>query len=400
MKINEKMFAVMREAVSVLQKDGPGAATGKIQQMLQRLLPASTWTGKAATPRPMQDINPAPQAKADHAGPAGGFVPDLLAGLGVQVPADGGRFELPAFTPPFPPSFTPQFDLQQEADAPAPGQFLAGSFTNHAGTRAYKLYVPSTYHGQAMPLVVMLHGCTQNPDDFAAGTRLNAIAEEKSCLVLYPAQAQSANGSKCWNWFNAVDQQRGQGEPSIIAGITQQIIASHHVDPAQVYIAGLSAGGAMAVIMGTTYPELYAALGIHSGLPYAAANNLPSALSAMKGGATAVARAAPKSMPVIVFHGDRDQTVHPSNGDFIIAQSMPALTAAQALQGQTQSGHAYTRTVHEDSDGKVVAEQWLVHGAGHAWSGGSSRGSYTDGKGPDASQEMMRFFSTQLNPVH
>jgi poly(hydroxyalkanoate) depolymerase family esterase len=285
--------------------------------------------------------------------------------------------------------------MQEDVDTLAPGKFLAGSLTNHAGTRAYKLYIPTAYHGQALPLVVMLHGCTQNPDDFAAGTRMNAIAEEKPCLVLYPAQAQSANGSKCWNWFNAVDQQRGQGEPSIIAAMTQEIIKTYHVDPGQVYIAGLSAGGAMAVIMGATYPELYAAVGSHSGLPYAAANDLPSALAAMQGAGTRDANARLNAIPIIVFHGDRDKTVHPRNGDHIMTQTMPQQAAAEVEKGQTRGGHAYTRTAHEDSDGKVVAEHWLVHGAGHAWFGGSRRGSYTDGKGPDASQEMMRFFATQ-----
>ncbi|MFC3110524.1 alpha/beta hydrolase family esterase [Undibacterium arcticum] len=387
MKMNEKMFAVMREAASLLQKNGVGAATEKIQQTLRELMPAGARAGNASAPRAMRDINPAPDAKGDNTGAASGFVPDLLARLGIHAPMDGARFEMPAFAP--------QFDVQEDGSALAPGTFLAGSFTNHAGTRAYKLYVPTAYHGQSLPLVVMLHGCTQNPDDFAAGTRLNAIAEEKPCLVLYPAQAQSANGSKCWNWFNAVDQQRGQGEPSIIAGMTQEIIKTHHVDATQIYIAGLSAGGAMAVIMGTSYPELYAAVGIHSGLPYAAANDLPSALAAMKGAGAPAANARLKAIPIIVFHGDRDKIVHPRNGDHIMTQSMPQHAAAQIKKGQAGAGHPYTQTVHEDADGKVVAEQWLVHGAGHAWFGGSSRGSYTDGKGPDASQEMMRFFSTQ-----
>jgi poly(hydroxyalkanoate) depolymerase family esterase len=387
MKIDEKMFTVMREAASLLQKNGAGGATEKIQQTLHGLMPAGAWAGNAPAPRTMRDINPASNAKADNTGAASGFVPDLLARLGIHAPMDGARFEMPAFAP--------KFDAQEDSRALAPGKFLAGSFTNHAGTRAYKLYVPTAYHGQALPLVVMLHGCTQNPDDFAAGTRLNAIAEEKPCLVLYPAQAQSANGSKCWNWFNAIDQQRGQGEPSIIAGMTQEIITTYHADPAQVYIAGLSAGGAMAVIMGATYPELYAAVGIHSGLPYAAANDLPSALAAMKGAAAPAADARLKAIPIIVFHGDRDKTVHPRNGDHIMTQSMPQQAAVRIRKGQAGAGHAYTQTVHEDADGKVVAEQWLVHGAGHAWFGGSSRGSYTDGKGPDASQEMMRFFATQ-----
>jgi poly(hydroxyalkanoate) depolymerase family esterase len=371
----------------------------------------------------MRDINPAPDAgttKAAHAVPVpaivpASFVPDLLARLGVALPGagmpasfDGKGFELPA-------SFDgmrfkmPAADVDQVAEVDvaqqggAAGQFLAASFANHAGSRAYKLYVPTGYHGQALPLVVMLHGCKQHPDDFAAGTGFNALAEETPCLVLYPAQAQSANVSACWNWFGAGDQQRGQGEPAIIAGMTQQVIADYGIDPAQVYIAGLSAGGAMAAIMGRTYPELYRAVGIHSGLPYGAAHDLPSALAAMKHGATAQRGAA--ALPVIVFHGERDPTVHPRNADQIVMQaggrSGPGHDQAKVkvtvnvTKGRADGGHNYTRTVHEDADGKVLAEQWLVHGAGHAWSGGSLRGSYTDRKGPDASREMMRFFSAQ-----
>jgi poly(hydroxyalkanoate) depolymerase family esterase len=284
---------------------------------------------------------------------------------------------------------------------PAAGQFLAGTFANDAGSRAYKLYIPSGYHGQALPLVVMLHGCKQHPDDFAAGTRFNDIAEQTPCLVLYPAQAQSANVSSCWNWFSAADQQRGQGEPAILAGMTQQVIARYHVDPARVYVAGLSAGAAMALIIGSAYPELYAAIGIHSGLPAGAAHDLPSALAAMKRGAasTVQQRAAASTaqqrvtQPIIVFHGERDPTVHPRNADQIIAQSMPRSGGADVTKGRAAGGHAYTRTVHQDAGGNVVAEHWLVHGAGHAWSGGSSCGSYTDRKGPDASQQMMRFFA-------
>jgi poly(hydroxyalkanoate) depolymerase family esterase len=392
MKINENMLTRMRQAAALLQKNGPGPATEKIQQMLQSVLPTGAWTGSASMPRTIRDINPMPKVTADNAGAASGFVPDLLARLGNPAPINDACLELPVFTP--------KGDAQEDGRALAPGKFLAGSFTNHAGTRAYKLYIPTAYHGQSLPLVVMLHGCTQNPDDFAAGTGLNAIAEDKPCLVLYPAQAQSANGSKCWNWFNAVDQQRGQGEPSIIAGMTEEIITTYHADPTQVYIAGLSAGGAMAVIMGVTYPELYGAVGVHSGLPYAAAHDLPSAFAAMNGNATlSAADRRLKDIPIIVFHGDSDKTVHPCNGDHIITQSMSQQSYMQVTKGQNGAGHAYTQTVHGDANGNLLAEHWLVHGAGHAWFGGSSRGSYTDGKGPNASQEMMRFFATQSKPA-
>ncbi len=284
------------------------------------------------------------------------------------------------------------------ANEPAPllpGSFSDGSFSNAAGTRAYKLYVPSTYSaGKPAALVVMLHGCTQDPDDFAKGTQMNVLAEEMGCLVVYPAQSRQANASRCWNWFNNVDQQRDQGEPSIIAGITRTLMQEYAVDPSQVYVAGLSAGGAMATIMGTLYPDLYAAVGVHSGLPFASAHDLPSALAAMKGDFRR--RHQPgRPIPIIVFHGDQDKTVHPANGDELVAPARDSAEAMAVEPGRVPNGHAYTRTTHKRADGRVHAEHWLIHGAGHAWSGGSAHGSYTDGKGPDASREMMRFFRTQ-----
>jgi poly(hydroxyalkanoate) depolymerase family esterase len=256
--------------------------------------------------------------------------------------------------------------------------------------------VPSTYTGeQAVPLVVMLHGCTQDPVDFASGTQMNHLAEEMHCLVVYPAQSQQANAHRCWNWFSAVDQKRDQGEPSIIAGITRDIMDSHNIDAEQVYVAGLSAGGAMATIMGTLYPDLYAAVGVHSGLPFASAHDLPSALAAMKG-KFGKSQAPGEAIPIIVFHGDKDTTVHPANGEELFARGAHHAAKEIVIEpGRVPDGHAYTRTVHQRADGTPQAEQWLIHGAGHAWSGGSSRGSYTDGKGPDASREMMRFFRTK-----
>jgi poly(hydroxyalkanoate) depolymerase family esterase len=281
--------------------------------------------------------------------------------------------------------------------APDNGQFLTKSFSNHAGTRTYKLYVPGGYNGQALPLVVMLHGCTQSPDDFAAGTRMNKVAEEHDCFVIYPEQATSANHSKCWNWFNAADQNRDRGEPSLIAGITRQVMSEYAIDAKQVYVAGLSAGGAAAAVMGATYPDLYAAIGVHSGLACGAARDLPSALMAMKQGAPGGSprtdgRIAP---PTIVFHGDSDKTVHPRNGDQVLASSVDGFDKNLVIvteRGSVPDGHAYTRTTHADPNGRVVFEQWAIHGAGHAWSGGSSSGSYTDPRGPDATREMLRFF--------
>jgi len=273
-------------------------------------------------------------------------------------------------------------------------KFIAGTFSNAAGSRTYKLFIPSRPQGQQLPLVVMLHGCTQSPDDFAAGTRMNFLAEEQNCFVVYPEQPSGANQSKCWNWFRTGDQRRGGGEPSLIAGITRQIMRDHAIDPKRVYVAGLSAGGAAAAVMGATYPDLYASVGIHSGLACGAATDLPSAFVAMRqgGGSKAIADGKPV-VPTIVFHGDRDTTVNPNNGDRIIEQSAQATSpTTKVLRGRVPHGHAYSRTVLTDGDGRAISEHWNIHGAGHAWSGGSPAGSYTDARGPDATGEMLRFF--------
>jgi poly(hydroxyalkanoate) depolymerase family esterase len=288
---------------------------------------------------------------------------------------------------------------QTAAPLPDGAKFLTESFSNEAGSRGYKLYIPSTYHGEPMPLVVMLHGCTQSPDDFAAGTRMNALAEERGCLVAYPGQTQAANAQKCWNWFSPGDQERDQGEPALIAGITRQVMRDHAVDARRVYVAGLSAGGAAAAIMAQAYPDLYAAAGVHSGLACGAARDMPSAFAAMRQGAPPQPGRGPARengravVPTIVFHADKDSTVHPRNGDQVIAQSAAASGLRTEVQrGQVPGGHTYSRTVHVDAAGKPVLEQWLVHGGGHAWSGGSTAGTYTDPRGPDASREMLRFF--------
>lgn len=284
---------------------------------------------------------------------------------------------------------------------PEGGQFIEATYSNSAGTRAYKLYIPSGYHGQALPLVVMLHGCTQSPDDFAAGTRMNLIAEEQACLVVYPAQPSEANAAKCWNWFRPSDQRRGEGEPSLIAGITRQVMRDHSVDPQRVYIGGLSAGAAAAAVMGATYPDVYAAIGVHSGLACGAANDLPSAFTAMRQGDLPASSGSGdvstvlghgSAVPTIVFHGDRDNTVHPRNGDHVIAQKRIMNLQKNVHRGRVPGGYAYTRTIHTDASGRAILEHWEIHGAGHAWSGGSPAGSYTDPRGPDAAREMLRFF--------
>lgn len=367
MTLNNKFLAQMRAATRSLMRRGPSVARSVMRESIKT---ASATAAAIQT----QASN---QASYDPS--------DMLADLSRIGQAEGNPFNAPPLS-------------TGAAAIGLPGHFIDASYTNEAGTRDYKLYVPSSYHGQKAPLLVMLHGCTQHPDDFALGTGMNAVAEEYGCLVAYPAQSAQANAHRCWNWFNAVEQQRGQGEPAIIAGLTQDLMARYVIDPSQVYVAGLSAGGAMAAILGTLYPELYAAVGVHSGLPFAAAHDLPSAIAAMQGELKRRNNAgqAGRAQPMIVFHGDRDTTVHPVNGDELINLRRRHPEEAIVVEpGRVPDGHAYTRTVHRHPDGSVHAEHWVVHGAGHAWFGGNTLGTYTDGRGPDASREMMRFFSTR-----
>jgi len=286
---------------------------------------------------------------------------------------------------------------------PDGARFLTASFSNQRGSRPYKLFVPSGYRGLPVPLIVMLHGCTQSADDFAAGTRMNAMGEEYSCLVAYPEQTSSANMQKCWNWFSEGDQQRDGGEPSLIAGITREVMRGYAVDPRRVYVAGMSAGGAAAAVMGEAYPDLYAAIGVHSGLACGAARDMPSAFAAMQRGALAGASrsgAQRRVVPAIVFHGDRDTTVNPRNGDAVVAQSArAAVLSTHVEEGRVPGGHAYRRILRVDANDVTVVEQWVIHGAGHAWSGGSPTGSYTDPRGPDATREMLRFFLAHPHPA-
>ena len=317
--------------------------------------------------------------------------------LGILMPDDVRKAEPRA----------PQVDVPP-APLPNGPRFLSGVFANEAGSRPYRLFVPSGYRtDQPIPLIVMLHGCTQSPEDFAAGTRMNELAEQQTFLVVYPGQTRAANIQKCWNWFQEKQQRRNSGEPSLIAGIALNVAGHYAVDPRRIYVAGISAGGAAAAIMGDTYPDIFAAIGVHSGLACGAAYNLSTAMTAMRGGSmpafpNAREKIAPgrRVIPTIVFHGDRDSTVHPRNAEQVVLQSAGACELELHTEdGQVEHGHPYSRTIGRDGAGEAVVEKWMIHGGGHAWSGGSPHGTYTDAHGPDATGEMVRFFLEHPQPL-
>jgi poly(hydroxyalkanoate) depolymerase family esterase len=304
-------------------------------------------------------------------------------------------------------------------DQVGPGEFSAGTHTHCGLTHGYKLYAPPHPVARKVPLVVMLHGCSQDPDDFAAGTAMNERAREQGFFVLYPAQSPDANPARCWNWFNDNHQQRDGGEPGMIAAMTLAVVRRSGIDARRVYIAGMSAGGAMAAIVAAAYPEIFSGVGVHSGLPRGAASNASGAVAVMRSGNANPRQQSPaghrpppaprraRGVPTIVFHGDRDQTVHPRNGEQVIAAVLGSAAAAGARpshhaqggahveQGVSAHGRHYTRTTYRGDQGTALAEHWLLHESGHAWSGGHAAGSYTDAKGPDATREMLRFFFDQ-----
>lgn len=327
---------------------------------------------------------------------ASDLVQRTLAQHGLGLPDGGGNLGMPF------PATIPGTIAQPTVDpVPAGAQVLSDRFACAAGSRDYLAYVPASARDGIQGLILMLHGCTQNPADFARGTGMNALAEQHRLIILYPHQARGENAQSCWNWFNPGDQRRGRGEPEILAQMTLDLARRHDVPRGRIFVAGLSAGAAMAVILGQTHPDVFAAVGAHSGLPFGAARDVPSAFAAMSGTGDPAGRrvdgARPAPTPTVVFHGSADKTVHPVNGERISAATLaagPMQTMVDRTAGSA-GNRRYQREVTSLSDGRVLLEHWTIDGLGHAWSGGKPGGSYADPQGPDASAEMVRFFLEQ-----
>ncbi|WCM88502.1 extracellular catalytic domain type 1 short-chain-length polyhydroxyalkanoate depolymerase [Acidovorax sp. NCPPB 3576] len=378
---NKKVKQLLNEVTPLMRTGQLADATRAIQQALRgHGMSAATAPGNAAA-------GPAAAWKAPLGTPD---VEDAVVIDRPSAPAPDARRSAPSSSP-------------RDARADACGTFTRVAFAGPAGAPQDHYYLsvpPGATVGTPMPLILMLHGCTQNPQDFALGTGMNEAAAPANALVLYPAQAQGANAHGCWNWFRPQDQQRGHGEPATLVAMVRDVMARHPVDARRVYVAGLSAGGAMAALLAREYPDVFAAVGVHSGLQAGAAHNMMGALSAMKNGAKgAPAReGGAGAPPLIVFHGDADETVHARNGEQLLAAALRSAPGArpEAETGQSPGGQRYTRTVYRAASGigpgAVVAEHWQLNGAGHAWAGGHARGSYTDPRGVDATAQMLRFF--------
>jgi poly(hydroxyalkanoate) depolymerase family esterase len=273
----------------------------------------------------------------------------------------------------------------------AGGRTVSDTFTSDAGSRRYDVYLPDAYDGTAaLPVIVMLHGCTQDAADIARGTRLNTAADDRRVLIVYPEQPATAHPRTCWTWYDEAHQSRDRGEPSLIAGITRAVMSKYRVDSSRVYIAGISAGGAMAAIVAAEYPELYAAIGVHSGVPVGAARSVTEALGVMQRGPADADALPAMSVKATAFiaHGADDAIVSPRNGELLARQWAAALGATVESKGQGPDGvevHRFSR------DGTVAVEWWSIGGVGHAWSGGSADGTFTAPAGPSVTNALVTF---------
>jgi poly(hydroxyalkanoate) depolymerase family esterase len=400
--MNDTFQGLMREATRLTQSGKLTQATALIQRAMKQAAPSAK-TDRRVSAAEAHSKRRQPQTSLHDVNQN-----DVLDGcvrvleeVPVAVEAVEAVETAEAFQAPHPFDVAPGLG-RRTVNAPVVQEtFACGQFVSNSQSHQYKLYSPGQQASQRpLPLVVMLHGCTQNPDDFSVGTGMNVVARgadnTPSFYVLYPSQTRSANAQGCWNWFDRAHQSRGQGEPAWIAALTEQLLRTLPIDKRRVCVAGLSAGGAMAAIVAAVYPDIFAAVGVHSGLPVGAARNLTEALTAMKHGPSTSTTSAPatpaQSVPTIVFHGDQDRTVHARNAQGLVDAATVGLeTKAIVQSGVSAGGRRHTRSVHARS-GKPHAELWELHGAGHAWSGGHPAGSHTDAKGVNATLEMIKFF--------
>lgn len=293
-------------------------------------------------------------------------------------------------------------------DAAPGGRFESGTFSGPSGSRSYRLYVPEELP-QRPALVVMLHGCTQDAADFAAGTRMDEHARVRGFLALYPEQTSEHHPQKCWQWYDEAHQRADAGEPALLAAMVRRVAEERGADPERVYLAGISAGGSMAWVLAVTHPGLFAKVAVHSAVPYGVATDVNGALAALQAGAgdpsraveriVAAAAGAPRLPPALVLHGAADPVVRPINGDegaCLWAEAMGGADGSRALvrrEDELEEGGRRVRRVRwAAADGAVAVEGWRIEGLGHAWSGGSPDGSYTDPEGPDATARIVEFF--------
>ena len=389
MKFN--FVTALRRATRLTRAIKPGSTTKTLQRAIRAAMVKSVADSFAALAPAKTPRKPTVKAKQS---PAAGASPRKDRRLGVVVS------QLRAAKASMPGAF-PGAGASSLSKPPAirkTARYLDRTHAGAAGSRDFKLYLPADTPGGPKGLILMLHGCTQDPIDFATGTNMNAIAQKHGLAVAYPAQTRSDNASSCWNWFSPSNQARGKGEPAIIASLTRGLMEEFGLGRGDVFVAGLSAGGAMAVILADTYPDVFSAAGIHSGLARGTASSLLSAISAMRSGGTPAPAAttrgrAGQGVRRIIFHGDADGTVHPANAQQIVVAAVGKREPAQ-VSPLSAAGRDYVRSDYRAKDGSIDVELWQIKGTGHAWSGGKSGGSFTDAKGPDASSEMVRFFLT------
>lgn len=380
--MTRSVTSALRRASRLMRPTKFSKTARSVQNMMTGLIQASLSAAMPSTPAKPKAKSRKPAAP--KVGQSLGTVMKQLRAVQSLMPGAVDRPKAPAIAP----------------AVPVGAQFVSRTHRSAAGSRGYKLYLPASQPKRPQGLILMLHGCTQTPDDFVTGTHMNALAEKHGLAVAYPAQTRSHNTASCWNWFKPGDQQRGAGEPAILAALTRKLMKDFGLSRDRVFVASLSAGGAMAATLADVYPDIFSAAGVHSGLARGAARDVLSAMLAMRNGAAAATMPVAVSEPSppvrrIIFQGDADQTVHPSNALMIVAAAIGSAENPEKVIKSAVKGRNYSRSSFTGRDGALLLELWMIEGAGHSWSGGRVAGSYTDAKGPDASAQMIRFFLTK-----